>query len=121
MDLPKRIQERRQAVRIQETLPFVIGHEGYEIEAQTINISTHGVMCIVSRDIPMMTQLKIALTLPKFGKNKTSTKTLKVRGVVVRKEKDEVAGKIFIAIFFNDLKHEDSTILREFIEHRLNQ
>jgi hypothetical protein len=121
MDLPKRIQERRQSVRIQETLLFTIGHDGYDIEARTLNIGLHGVMCAVDREIPMMTQLKISLTLPKFGKSKSLEKTLRLKGVVVRRDRDPASGKFQIAIFFSDLKPEDTAVLKEFIEHRLSQ
>lgn len=121
MDIPKRIHERRQSLRIQETFLFTIGHDGYDIEARAVNIGLHGVMCIVDREIPLMTQLKIALTLPKYGKNKPIEKTLRVKGVVVRRERDDASGKFLVAIFFSDLKHEDTATLKEFIEHRLNQ
>jgi c-di-GMP-binding flagellar brake protein YcgR len=126
MRTPKPILDRRRSIRIQEVLPFTIGHEGFELEAHTVNISAHGAMCLISKDIPIMTQLKIALKVPQFGKAngtakaaKTKMTTIHAKGVVVRKEKDPVSGKYFLAVFFSDMNEKDRQLFKEYIEHRL--
>lgn len=108
--------ERRRSVRINETLPFVIGHEGFEVEAVTVNLSALGAMCRVARAIPMMTQLKVALSLP--SDNGHRPKTVRMKGVVVRKEKDPAVDAYLIAIYFSDMKSEDRLVLEDFIKHR---
>lgn len=120
MKIPKRIQERRRAVRIEESLPFKIGHQGYDIQVVTLNISTQGAMCLVDRDIPVMTQLEIGFSLPGFGRLRKEL-NLQAKGVVVRKEKDPGTGKFFIAIYFSELKPKAHKLLSEFIAHRLEK
>ena len=113
MKLPKSIEDRRRSIRIEESLPFKIGHEGYEIEATTVNISSTGVMCLVEKDIPMMTQVQFGLSL--------NDKILKAKGVIVRKERDPESGKFFVAIFFSDIKEKALEALITFIHDRLRK
>ncbi len=120
MKTPKPILERRNSIRIDENLPFKIGHQGYDIQATTLNISSHGVMCTVEKDIPIMTQLEVGLSLPGLGKS-SKGKVFQTRGVVVRKEKDPASGHYFIAIFFSEMKPKAREILYEFIENRLKR
>ena len=115
MKTPKPVLDRRRSIRVAEKLPFRIGHGNYETEAVTVNISVNGVLCIVDRDIPIMTQLKIALTLP----TKPKPKTVTTKGVVVRKEKDAAGGHFYLAIYFSDIKPNDRQSLSQFIESRL--
>ena len=119
MKTPKPVLDRRRSIRISEKLPFKIGHENYEIEAVTVNISANGALCVVEREIALMTQLKIALTLPVASKASSKKKTLSLKGVVVRKEKDFSKQQYFIAIYFSDIKSEDRKFLQQFIESRL--
>jgi hypothetical protein len=117
MKIPKPIQERRRSIRIQESLPFKIGHEGYEIQATTLNIGYHGVMCALDTDMRLMTQLSIAITLPASGK--IASKKITAKGVVVRKEINPETGKCYVAIFFSDIKPKDEAYLKEYIDRRL--
>lgn len=115
MKTPKKILERRRSIRVHEALPFKIGHDDYEAQAETVNISEHGALCLVDRNIPLMTQLRLALTIKPAGR----AKTLRMKGVVVRREKDPSAERWFLAIYFSDIKSEDQETLRRFIEGRL--
>ena len=120
MKTPKPVLDRRRSIRIAEKLPFKIGLQNYEAEAITVNISMNGALCIVEREIPLMTQLKIALTLPPITKASSSKgKVLSMTGVVVRKEKDPSSGHFYIAIYFSDIKPSDRKFLSQFIESRL--
>ncbi len=118
MRTPKPILERRRSVRIDAGLPFNIGHEGYEIEARTLNVSTHGAMCALERDIPLMTQLKIGLRVPAMGSARPQEHTLRLKGVVVRKEHDPATKKYNVAVYFPDISEKDQGILKDYIEHR---
>ena len=117
MRTPKSISERRQSARIAQSLPFKIGHEGYEIAARTVNISAHGAMCVVDRAIPVMTQLRVALTLPVASKEKVIHAT----GVVVRNEADPGSDKHFIALYFSQIKLVDQKVLNQHIAQRLHR
>ena len=119
MGIPKKILERRRSVRIFEELPFVIGHQGYEVQAKSINISSHGVMCLLDRDIPLMTQLEIAFSLPVPVNYSSKEKIIKTKGVVVRKERAAATDKFFIGIYFSEIKPKDQKVLNEFITYRL--
>lgn len=115
MRTPKGVSERRQSARIAESLPFKIGHEGYEIAATTLNISAHGALCVVDRVIPTMTRLKVALTLSASAKEKVIHAT----GVVVRNESEPDSGKYTIAVYFSDMTSADQKILNQHIQRRL--
>ncbi len=117
MDTPRRILERRRSVRISEPLLFKIGHKGYDIQAITLNISCHGAMCVVDRDIPMMSQLNIGLELP--GGPKGKPKTVHMKGVLVRKDKELRTGRYLVAVYFSDIKAADKKRLEQFIDRYL--
>lgn len=117
MKTPKPILERRRSVRIAEVLPFKIGHDGFEIEATSLNISYHGAMCVVEKNLKLMTQLSLGISLPNAGK----PRRVVAKGVVVRKERDAHTGKYLIAIFFSDLKPKDQKLLKEFIDGRIKR
>lgn|SRR3989338_1742026 len=117
MKTPKQILERRRCVRLVEALPFKIGHQGYEIEAMTVNISSHGAMCLVDRDIPLMTQLKVAMILSGSG----AAKSVHATGVVVRKDPNPDSDKFFVAVYFSSIKPADQKTLNHYIEQRLKR
>lgn len=112
MKIPKPIQERRRSVRVFSELPFLIGHGDFDFQTKTVNLSSHGAMCEIEGDIPLMTRVKIAVKLPK--------KQIRLKGVVVRRERDELTGKTEIAVFFSDIKPEDQKLLDEHIRQKLD-
>jgi len=101
-------------VRVDDALPFKIGLEGFEQEAMTLNISSSGAMCLLDKEVPMMTKLRLAISLE-------SKKTLHVKGVVVRKEKDRVTEKFQVAIFFSEISASDLEALERYIALKLTQ
>ena len=121
METPKRILEKRRSVRIAESFIFKIGHQAFDFQAISINLSTHGVLGVVDRDIPMMSQVKLALQLPlpPHGKSAVRTKTIQMKGVVVRKDKDVRTGRYLIAIYFSTIKPADQKRLENFISRYL--
>jgi c-di-GMP-binding flagellar brake protein YcgR len=118
MRTPKSILERRRSVRVDDSLPFKIGHADYEAEARTVNISLNGALCIVDKNIPVMTQLRVALSLP--GAKGKRAKTIKIKGVVVRREPDPQTNDWLLAVYFSEIKPEDQDTLRRYIESRLS-
>ena len=115
MELPKPIQERRRSVRIEELLPLQIGHGDDEIFVTTVNIGYHGALCVLDRDIRVMTRLRVALTLP------SASAKITAKGVVIRKEKDAATGKFYVAIYFSDIAPKDAARLKKYIDRRLGR
>ena len=121
MKTPKPVMERRRSIRIAEKLPFTIGHQDYEEEVVTVNISANGVLCLVKKDFPLMTQFKMALSLPAVGrKGARQGRTIPMKGVVVRKDRDALSKLFLLAIFVSDIKPVDRIFLEKFIESRLS-
>ena len=120
MKIPKPILERRRSIRIDQQLPFKVGAEGFELEATSLNISSTGVMGLLERDIPLMTKLSIAIPLHKTHFQTADSKNvLRVKGVVVRKEKDPSSERFQVAIFFSDLTESDRQTLSHFISSQI--
>ena len=118
MKTPKPVLERRRSVRIAEKLPFTIGHEDFESEAVTVNLSAHGALCLVEKNFPLMTQFKVALSLPTEQKGARHFKTISMKGVVVRKQKNGNDKHFLIAVYFSNIKPSDRRYLQNFIERR---
>lgn len=117
MKTPKRILDRRRSVRIAESLPFKLGHDGFEIEATSLNISYHGAMFLVEKEIKLMTQVSLGIMLP----NGAKPHRVVAKGVVVRREPDERSGKFLVAVYFSDIKPKDEKLLKEFIDGRIQR
>ena len=120
MDTPKRILERRRSVRISESFLFKIGHKGYDIQAISVNLSGTGVLGLVERDIPLMSQLAVVLELPpQSPKTAGKPKVVRAKGVLVRKEKDGRTGRFLVAIYFSSIGSADRRRLETFIDRYL--
>ncbi len=111
--------ERRGSARIAEALAFKIGHQGYDMEAITVNLSVSGALCRVERNIPAMTQLNVGLSLPAHEPGPKKDEHISAKGVVVRSERDPLSGKYLIAIYFSDLREKDRDLLQDYIVRRL--
>jgi len=112
--------ERRGAARIVEFLSFRIGHQRYEIQSTTINLSSNGALCLVDRDIPVMTRLAVSLSLPASGASQPA-QDIAATGVVVRTEKRPDSGKFCVAIYFSKIGPKARKVLRGFIASRLKK
>lgn len=111
---PQPNPERRVAARLVDSFSFNIGFNGYDITASVINISTSGLLCRTSREVPAMSKIEMALVLPSRVAGSRS-ETVKITGVVVRNEKDERGYKT--AIFFLEI----SDTHRKKLNHYLNR
>ncbi len=92
--------ERRVSARLVDSFEFNIGYDGYDITASVINISSSGLLCRASREVPVMSKIEMALVLPAKTASARS-ETIKIAGVVVRNEKDERGFRT--AIFFLEI------------------
>lgn len=115
----KKAVERRGSARIAEALVFKIGHQGYDMQAITVNLSVSGALCRVERNIPVMTQLSVGLALPSLESGAKKDERISAKGVVVRSEREALSGKYLIAIYFSDLREKDRDLLQDYIVRRL--
>ena len=106
--------ERRVSARLVGSFTFNIGFNGYDITASAINISTSGLLCRTTQEIPVMSKIDMALVLSSQAVASRS-ETIKVKGVVVRNEKDERGYRA--AVFFIDI----SPIHRKKLDAYLNR
>jgi c-di-GMP-binding flagellar brake protein YcgR len=107
--------ERRRAARLVASFDVNIGFAGFDQTAKTINISSTGLLCQISKEIPVMTRLDMALILPTRVSGGES-KAIKVKGVVVRNEKD--GNDYRAAIFFLEMKPDDQRKLESFVRSK---
>ena len=111
-------QERRAAPRITERIRFAITEGTTVIQAETKNLSTSGVYCLVDKFIAPMTKLAVEFELPH------APHAVKIRstGVVVRIEPVVTAnqrGQYLMAVFFSDLSSRDRESIAQFVRDRL--
>lgn len=106
------MDDRRRDSRYERRLRFhVQSGDADRIAAETINISSRGLYCVVPKPVPAMTKLKVALDLP-VGDGQT--KRMECEGVVVRSEKTD-DGACRVAIYFLNLDREAAAMLERFL------
>ena len=113
--------ERRKHPRIDKKLALKVKAGSFELVSQTQNISLSGVCCQVNKYIEPMTKVSIILLLPiRLKNNKTVTRKVNCRGIVVRAEKhEERKDKFNIAIFFNNMRQAALNTIHRYIENHL--
>ena len=112
-------QERRAAPRIAERIRFAITEGSTVLQAETKNLSTSGVYCLIDKFIAPMTKLAVEFTLP----HKPHAVKIQSTGVVVRIEPVVTAnqqGQYLMAIFFSDLSVRDRESIAAFVRDRLS-
>ena len=119
MNIPKPILERRRSIRVDDNLHFQFGHAGYDIQAVTIDISTTGAMCLLDADVPLLTKLKIRLSIPTPAKGTRRPRMVGVEGVIVRKDKDPITARYYVGIFFSSISPKDQAFLESYIQSRI--
>lgn len=111
-------QERRAAPRISERIRFAISEGTTLLQAETKNLSTSGVYCVIDKFIAPMTKLALEFELP----HKPHAVKIKSTGVVVRTEPVVTAnqqGQYLMAIFFSDLSSRDREAIAQFVRDRI--
>jgi len=116
MSQPESSSERRSTARIAASFPFTLDFEGYDVSGETINLSSSGLLCRLNKEIPLITKVKMALVLPSRLEG-SEIPPIKMTGVVVRNEQDEVGFKT--AIFFIDIARNHQKRLELFVKNRL--
>ena len=108
--------ERRRDPRHPRTLPVRVGQDSAEgLRAESINVSTRGLYCKVSRYVQPFSKLKVALDLPFASRGPA---TIECEGVVVRVDPEvETPGtrEYRLAIYFLDLNREGADVIESFL------
>jgi len=114
--------ERRRADRIKdEELSLKIRMSDFDVSTHTINISSSGLYCKVSKDVPIMSRVKLILMIPDPVKSDKETKGVEVEGVVVRGHPVIIDGEIKhydVAIFFDSLEPRAEELIAGYIARK---
>ena len=113
--------ERRRSPRVKKQIALKISLEDYDVVGQTLDISSIGAHCNVSKYIPPFSIISIALLLPlKNNNGKHNTSTIRCQGAVVRCQPNtQNQHEYNIAIYFSRLKQSDKTKLLHYVHHHL--
>lgn len=113
--------ERRKHPRLKDkNISIKLSGQGMSAITQSLDVSASGVYCKVDKKIPLMTLVKITLSLPGV-KGGPGPITMDLDGVVVREHAVKIDGKIQhydIAIFFNTLMPRERKDLIQYINSR---
>jgi len=110
--------ERRKNIRARKNIPVKLADSVFDIITETVDISSSGAYCRVTRNLPPMSKIEVVLLIP--GKDpESSTRKIKCKGVVVRTEPAIVRysdkAHYNIAIFFTDISKKDQKIAEEYV------
>ncbi len=112
------IKERRKHLRAKRHLLLKIADKGFDVITETTDISSAGIYCRISRNLPPMSKIEIVLLVPTKGDEKEGRK-IRCRGVVVRSEpiilRDVDKGHYNIGIFFTDISKKDQKTLETYV------
>lgn len=113
-------RERRGHKRIKDKdISVKLSGEGFSAITQSLDVSASGLYCKVDRKIPVMTKLKIVLSIPSVGE--PGAKNINVDGVVVREHSVREDGEIQhydVAIFFDSLSQRNKKIITQYINSK---
>ena len=110
--------ERRKNIRARKNIPLKLADTAFDIITETVDVSSSGAYCRVTRNLPPMSKIEVVLLIP--GKDHDSpTRKIKCKGVVVRSEpailRDADNAHYNIAIFFTDISKKDQKIAEEYV------
>ncbi|MDF1553152.1 MAG: PilZ domain-containing protein [Deferrisomatales bacterium] len=109
-------KERRREERFRRSVPLRVGHDSVDgVRAESINISTRGLYCKVTRYVQPFSKTKVCLELPFVARDPES---MECDGVVVRVEPDVEAPGIDeyrLAIYFLNLGHRQAELIEDFL------
>jgi hypothetical protein len=110
--------ERRKHARAPATFPCVlIGPDQKEERFDLVDLSESGVRMRCGRSLPAMTQIQVALLLPKSRVGRPKDIPLSTRGVVVWSHKAKAGKKAEFdtGVFFPELSTEQRNLLAAFV------
>ena len=110
--------ERRKNLRARKNIPLKLADTGFDVITETVDISSSGAYCRVTRNLPPMSKIEVVLLVP--GKDdEAETKKIRCKGVVVRVEpaiiKDADRAHYNIAIFFTDISKKDQKTVEDYV------
>jgi hypothetical protein len=109
-------KNRRRDERFNRSVPVRVGHDSVDgVRAESINISTRGLYCKVSRYVQPFSKTRVCLDLPFVARD---TEALECDGVVVRVEPDVEAPGVDeyrLAIYFLNLGHRQADLIEDFL------
>ena len=115
------IEERRKHLRTKGKLPLKIADKAFDIITETVDVSSSGIYCRVTRLLPLMSKIEVVLLVPpKNGSKSKQAKKIRCKGVVVRTEpiilKDADKAHYNTAIFFTDISAKNQKALEAYVE-----
>lgn len=110
--------ERRKNIRAKKQIPLKLADAAFDIITETVDVSSSGAYCRVTRNLQPMSKIEVVLLVP--GKdNSAPTKKIKCKGVVVRTEpaiiKYADRAHYNIAIFFTDVSKKDQKMVEDYL------
>ncbi|MBI4844984.1 MAG: PilZ domain-containing protein [Candidatus Omnitrophica bacterium] len=111
--------ERRRSQRFATSMPLKISGEDFHLVADTKNLSSSGIYCLVERYIPVMTKVSITMFIPLIEKKVKMHKQVNCTAVVVRIEPDDESPAIksyAVGLFFTDLKDTERNIITKYLQ-----
>ena len=115
------IEERRKHYRKKSQLPLKIADKTFDVITETVDVSSSGIYCRVTRLLPLMSKIEVVLLVPpKNGSKSKQAKKIRCKGVVVRTEpiilKDADKAHYNTAIFFTDISAKNQKALEAYVE-----
>lgn len=118
-----RLQERRDARRVDVRVPVHLGRADGSAESQeavTYNISRNGAYCTVRGPVDLFTKLRVTLLLPDpaASRRRGRSSPIECTGIVVRREPVDRRRKRsgeHLAIFFEEMEEEDRLRIDRFL------
>ncbi len=115
------IEERRKHLRAKSQLPLKIADKTFDIITETVDVSSSGIYCRVTRLLPLMSKIEVVLLVPPKNNSKAKqAKKIRCKGVVVRTEpiilENTDKAHYNTAIFFTDISVKDQKALEAYVE-----
>ena len=115
------IEERRKHLRAKGSLPLKIADKAFDIITETVDVSSSGIYCRVTRLLPLMSKIEVVLMVPQKNSSRPKqAKKIRCKGVVVRTEpgilKNTDKAHHNTAIFFTDISEKDRKALESYVE-----
>lgn len=100
-------KDRRASPRIRDgELTLRLNAGDFDAVTHTLNISSSGLYCKIDRPVPLMSKVRLVLTLPDPSSDEKGMRNYEVEGVVVRAHPVIMDGRTKhydVAIFFDNL------------------
>jgi len=117
--------EKRKNPRVEGKLPFEIGWQYAAIKTETKNISCTGAYCYIKRAVPVMSKVKIAMSIPSIKDAKIAPKSIICEGIVLRYDpsakNDTQTTGYNAAIMFTKISKKDKNTIADYVKNQLSK